>query len=247
MEALQRVIEVLRPSHVVYPKGAYKVRVGPPRDGGYVLFDYLCQDADLLVSFGIGDDVSFELDFLRRYPAETALLFDPNIEKPPVEHPKFHFSRAPALDGVGRMTPDAAVKMDIEWDEWHLLEHVSFRCAQLVMEAHLLPCVPPSDCSPYFRGLYDRLNTVLFQRYADALQRLASDYHLCHAHTNNSLPPQWVLGRWLPPLWELTWVRKDLVEVQEACFDDFPVRDIDHPNKNDRPDYSFAYLEEDDD
>ena len=55
-----------------------RVRIGPQRDGGYVVVDGVAANADVLVTYGVGWDTAFELDFRDRYGARV-LMFDPTM------------------------------------------------------------------------------------------------------------------------------------------------------------------------
>lgn len=55
-----------------------RVRVGPRRDGGYVISDEIAANADVLLSYGVGWDTDFEVDFRDRYDVRV-LMFDPTM------------------------------------------------------------------------------------------------------------------------------------------------------------------------
>ena len=46
----------------------YKIRIGHPYDGGYVLIDNLCRGIEVVYSFGIAGDTSFEQHFSHNLP-----------------------------------------------------------------------------------------------------------------------------------------------------------------------------------
>src|SRR5436190_9703070 len=56
-------------------------RVGPERDSGYVVSAKSIFRSRYLLSFGISDDWSFELDFIHRSPAVEAFCFDHSVSK----------------------------------------------------------------------------------------------------------------------------------------------------------------------
>lgn len=55
------------------------VRVGSQYDGGYVVPELLVTEADVLLSFGLSDDWSFEEEFVRRNPAISIHAYDYTI------------------------------------------------------------------------------------------------------------------------------------------------------------------------
>jgi len=56
-------------------------RVGHKGDGGYVLNERSIRRTQYLMSFGINDDWSFELDFLQRKPDAKVVCFDYSVSK----------------------------------------------------------------------------------------------------------------------------------------------------------------------
>jgi hypothetical protein len=64
-----------------------KVRIGNPTgDGGYVFLDRL-RTSQKVYSFGIGSDVTLDLDFATR--GHEVFLMDHTISEPPAEHERF--------------------------------------------------------------------------------------------------------------------------------------------------------------
>jgi hypothetical protein len=57
------------------------IRVGPGRDGGYVVNERAIRQSKYLMSFGVNDDWTFELDFLNRKPDVQVSCFDPYVSK----------------------------------------------------------------------------------------------------------------------------------------------------------------------
>jgi len=234
----------------VYDLPITKGRLGNEGDGGYVVsMDHLAL-ADNLYSFGIGDDVEFELDFLRLFPRAKAHLFDPTISKPPVHHERFCFERT----GLGghlqdggipwNTYPDSILKADVEWAEWEALLAIPFnrlRFSQVIVEFHVLHLEPRPGLSPYFTRLYrslaDRQNEQLFRLYGHAMVWMNAWYKCFHIHVNNSLPSVEVDGHVFPPLLEMSFLRNDLAGADiKPAIGPFPVPGLDFPNKKDRPD-----------
>ena len=73
------VIDFLRPKQVDSPRR----RLGSFHDGGYVVLDSILTKR--LYSFGVGDETSFEIDFIKREGA-VAHMFDHtvNLNVPPI-------------------------------------------------------------------------------------------------------------------------------------------------------------------
>lgn len=236
--------------HVVDLLGFTKTRVGKPSDGGYIVVDELCRDTKHVYTFGVGTDVSFELEFVRRYPGTKFTLFDPTIPALPEEHPDFTFVKrgmpqACHSPGFAVVPKGSILKMDIEWNEWETLELMSeetlCKFDQLLIEFHAFSVeCPGNKYSSYFNGVLidfkEQVDGALFLGYAGVLEKLNKHFHVFHVHANNSLPKQVVGKAELPPLLEVSFVRKDLVGGVTEYTGPFPSPALDHPNKPDRPD-----------
>lgn len=230
----------------VYDCNMTKVRLGNKVDGGYVVLKELCERTKQINTFGVGEDVSFELDFINNFRVvEEVNLFDPFIDKLPIHHNKFYFYKSSLVQDADLLFKDDCMfKMDIEWDEWSTLfmkgETFLHKCYQLVIEFHILHVEPRADLTSYFTQVYQRLmdyvNGRLFRIYRQILEGINKQFYLFHIHANNSLPMITLEGYKIPPLLELSFVRKDLVRRVKMVKTTFPIEGLDLPNKIDRPD-----------
>ena len=234
----------------VYDLSITKGRLGNEGDGGYVVAMEHLALANDLYSFGIGNDVGFELDFLRLFPKAKAHLFDPTIAKPPCRHERIGFERRGIDSRVlygglpWGIEPDSILKIDVEWAEWEALLEMPFnrlQFSQIIIEFHILHLEARSGLTPYFTGLYrslvNRQNDKLFHLYGDAMVWLNNWYRCFHVHVNNSLPMVKIGGYEFPPLLEMSFLRSDLAgnDIKPASGP-FPVPGLDFANKKDRPD-----------
>ena len=117
------------------------VRLGRNSDGGYIMVDNLnVSGGGIAYSFGIGNDVSWDLDMARR--GYEIFMYDPTIDALPCNHEKFHFFKEGVLglevkekhlntlenfikrnghEGKSNMI----LKMDVEGAEWSVLSTVT--------------------------------------------------------------------------------------------------------------------------
>ena len=255
----------------IYDCNLTKTRIGNKHDGGYVALRELCETTDAVYSFGIEKDVGFELDFVNRFRKAEVKLFDHTIDSLPYEHKNFAFwklgvgtEHASLKDIVNIVTGDMGhllLKMDIEWDEWHTLLSTDIktlsRFSQLLIEFHIVGIDttlqversrfvrPHYILTPYFKNFYeatyDKINDNIFKTYYQVMKKLNEHFYMFHIHANNSLSKIGVNGHSLPPLVELSFVRKDLVGGAEKTKESFPVEGLDFPNKTDRPDIINFY------
>jgi len=239
-------------SIVVRDCGLTKIRVGNDGDGGYVVYKELCEQSKVVYSVGVGDDIGFELDWVKKFPNTKFELYDPIIDRLPQEHKRFSFHRF----GLGlkykplkNIVKDSTLKMDIEWDEWGAFQVFDVnelkKFSQMLVEFHLVHVETPMGLSPYFTKFYGnvltQVNEDLFASYYDVMKFLANWFYIYHIHANNSLPAIKVGEYMFPPLIELSFIRRDLVRKAIPSNEDFPIVGLDFPNKSNRPDILDYY------
>jgi hypothetical protein len=221
--------------------GLTKIRIGRQGDGGYVVLKEPLEGLLLLYTYGVGDEMSFELDLLNRCPNASAVMCDPSIDELPELHPRAGFLKE--CFSPRTVIRRSMMKVDVEGAEWDILPMWSIgelvKLDQLIIEFHFIHAEPPSGLSPYFSNFYqtqmDKINRQLFTKYRMIIGRLNRAFRLFHVHVNNSLPPVVVGGLRVPPLVECSFVNRDLVPWATYSEETFPIRGLDFPNKPDRP------------
>lgn len=235
----------------VYDCDLTKIRVGNQHDGGYIALKEICEKTNTVYSFGIGDDVGFEMDFIKRFPNSIIRCFDPTMDCLPVNFEKLNFEKSgpEALIDISR---NSLLKMDIEgceWDAIHSTEMFNIKNLikfdQILIEIHLLHIEPKKAISLYFDNLYkkfaDSINESLFNHYYNVIKTLNTFFYIFHIHPNNSLSKVSLQGYRFPPLIELSFVRKGLIDTIYETHTNFPVDGLDFPNKTDRMDIFNFY------
>lgn len=233
-------------------EGFTKIRIGNKYDGGYVALKELCEQTKTVYCFGVGNDIGFELDWVKRFPNTEVKLFDPFIERLPEEDNRFTFHRF----GIGHkykpltgVKENSLLKMDVEWDEWNGIMQMDLeellKFDQLLIEFHVIHAEVGNNYTPYFKGVYqnviDKLNQDLFAQYFATIEYLTNKYEIFHIHANNSLPMIQINGCEFPPLIELSFVKRKLLKDFKTTESSFPVDGLDYPNKTDRPDIINYY------
>jgi len=238
----------------VYNTEYTKRRLGPNKDGGYIVLDEICNKCDILYSYGISDDVSFELDFLLKNPNTKVRLFDHTIENIPNNHKNFCFLKEGIsfeknldlntlenhLKQYGDLNlPNKILKIDVEWNEWNVFEkmpeEILSQFDQILCEFHFIPVVYNGSNTPYFtkfnKFVYSEINSLLFEKYQSVLEKISKFYYIFHLHINNSLPVNEIEGQLFPPLVEISFVNKNLVKAPNLIKQQFPIKNLDFPNK----------------
>ena len=228
-----RVLELIRSLRpVVVPAGL--VRLGPPRDGGYLVPDDLT-GITACFSPGVEQQSGFERDCAER--GMQVHLADLSVAGPAEPHERFHFTRKHlgVLTTESSLTLDDWVKrsrvdsqgdlmlqIDIEGSEYEVFlgasDALMKRFRIIVAEFHLL----------------DQLWTAPFFNLASrAFSKILQTHGCVHLHPNNHSGAIAREGVTIPEVMEMTFLRRDRMKSPEF------VESLPHPldrSNRDHPD-----------
>jgi hypothetical protein len=227
-------------------EGMSLVRVGGANDGGYVMLDSIAPPTVAAAySFGVGSDVSWDAAIAAR--GVDVYLYDHTVTTPPALPPRCRFTqigisgahRDPrmrtlaeciSLNGhAGRN--DLLLKMDVEGAEWEVLEHATPETLgqfhQIVIELHELGLALDA-------GRHDSIMATL--------RKLSHSHQPVHVHANCMHVPIWIGDIVLPPVLEVTYVRRrDVAGRIGGPAGPFPTA-IDQPNVAGWPDVYLGWF-----
>jgi hypothetical protein len=239
-------------SLVVFETGLSKERIGRSQDGGYVVCTEACSDSEVLYSYGVSDDWSFEEEFSNRFGCNS-FLYDHTVDLESRSNSRLRFRK----EGLSSSPTDQtntfqshitsnsdegkkiSLKLDIEWNEWDFFDSVPSvileRISHVVCEFHLIPAVYSGNHTPYFTGfhkdVYNGINQLLFERYTRVLEKINRSHLLYHVHVNNSLTSFEYKNCKIPYLLECSFVNKRYAKRKEKSKTIFPIEGLDFPNK----------------
>lgn len=182
-----------------------KKRIGRANDGGYVIPIEIVDESEILYSYGISNDVSFDLDFVR-HKEVMVHMYDHTIDKLPYEHHTFKFHKegvaSTQMHNLDTFNNQVAtngdndkklfVKMDIEGAEWNVINTMNMdNIVCLVLEIHWL----------------DKLEKHGI--YIDTLKILHEHFILFHIHGNNYVPPYGTHK--IPSVLEMTYINRKYI------------------------------------
>jgi len=185
--------------------------VGDGNDGTYVTPSSTF-GATKLISPGVGPTSSFELYWADR--GVSCFLFDASVARPKVNHANFNFYKKFVGLGKDEITLDLIVEshfsdsdsyimqMDIEGGEWEALSPKGIsdsnllRANWIVLELHELQRIVLTD----------------YAWMSETLSRLIEFFQPIFLNCNNSALPIKVGEIYLPPVIEVTLIRKDLLK-----------------------------------
>jgi len=194
-------------------------RFGPKGDGGYLAPD----DFDGVTSCfspGVSDVAGFELEFANR--GIPCFLIDASVAKAPIQHGNIHFeplflgAKSDGLkfisleDWVNEKDPgnsDLVLQIDIEGAEYEALlsapTELLRRFRVMVMELH--------DLEFLMANKYSAIGFEVF------LKHLKQVFEVVHIHPNNNRRAISLHGIEIPPVIEITLVRKDRVSINDSA------------------------------
>ncbi len=185
------------------------VRIGRDNDGGYVMLNEF-ERINAAYSFGICDDISWDLFFAKR--GIDVYMYDHTIKRLPRRNKKFHWFKLgvcgerdkrenmDSLNGIIRSNGhenanNLILKMDIEGWEWKVFPDI---------DEDVMNCFDQIVCE--FHGMYkvDNLDSII--RSLDNLNRT---HQLIHIHANNNCSVLKLDELFMPDLIEVTYVKKN--------------------------------------
>jgi hypothetical protein len=229
---IRRILSLMTPRAVI---GHSKVRIGAEADGGYVMVDDL-GDVQLCYSFGVGFDVSWDLEMARR--GATVFQYDHTVLGPCIHNASFRFHRlgvAPIdvdnmrtiqtlLEENGHSSEtEMVMKMDVEGAEWDAIDAAPVDTLGLFKQ---IVCE--------FHGLTVLGDTRWFERAERVLGKLASTHMPVHVHGNNYGAFRIVEGIPVPDVLEVSFVRRSSYATEPGS-ESFPTI-LDRPNNPGAPD-----------
>lgn len=241
-----------------------KIRIGNPFDGGYVVYQPVLYETDVLITYGVGWDISFEVDFHHR-TGKKVWMYDPTMfdEKPDSNidlekmiqwKQKLENLQKQNIFFVGEGI-SIARKPKYDTFENHLKKN------QIANEKKLLKIDIEGDEYEIFEddGIYNNLQTVNqiiieFHNLKSKLtalntivSRLRLEFEVIHVHGNNCGNKFTLYGPFsgitFPDVVEITFVRRKYINHKDIIEESvtFPVAGLDYPNNPRVKDYILSF------
>jgi hypothetical protein len=231
-----RFLRAVRPFDVA---GARKIRLGPYRDGGYVMLDP--GRGGVAYSLGISTYSPWDMEMAER--GFTVHQYDASIACTPTPHPNVVFHPYFIMDcedmpDDARRLPqeilanddwrndDLILQMDVEGAEWEIFDAMDEatlnKFSQIIVEFH---------------GLYFETDKLA------VLEKLRATHTPVHVHYNNRGTMFHYIDEFVyqPYLLEISYARNG-DNVFAPCNDHFPTP-LDAPNVPDKPDVPIGFFD----
>ena len=211
-----------------------KFRIGEHGDGGYVCLKGL-PEYDCLYSLGSDDNIKFEKSFWELYQKEC-YVYDHTIDSITDKPDWIHFFKTGisnektevfnTVDNILETNGHSECKniiaqIDIEGYEWLILKNIKNiqNFSQIIIEYHV---------------------TNNFQVMFETLDFMNKYFYVVHVHGNNCLIRPW-LDVNFPCVFEVTYIRKDLVKHISKNYVPGPLPMLDTPNDRGKPDLPLTW------
>ena len=183
-----------------YKSPFQKLRLGKDFDGGYIIADIPNINYDIILAGGILDDISFENDFIKKYPNVKCLAYDGTINELPEFSDKIQFIKKNIDMNENNSTTNLHdiidthdkifIKMDIEGGEipWinSLTDEQINKFQQIVIEFH----------SPFT------------DKEINVFNKINKNHYLIHFHGNNCCGTTNHKNVIIPNIFECTYLHK---------------------------------------
>ena len=208
IKSIQSLIKELRP----LSSGKELIRLGPKKDGGYLVPDDL-DGIKTCFSAGVGNVSGFEMDCATI--GMNVFLADKSVEIPPDSHRNFSFTKKNigsvadndtlTLDNwvnssVSSTEEELLLQIDIEGSEYEVFlsasDELMKRFRIIVVEFHFL--------GQWF-------NRPFFTLSSKALQKILETHNCVHIHPNNADGSIKMKNLEIPRTMEFTFLRKDRI------------------------------------
>ena len=246
------VAELLKTLIVPKKTNLKKILFGKEQDGGYVLADL--PDYDALYSYGCDDKIHFEQAYHERY-GNTCYVYDPFkgiTDKPDyIQYFKEGLCAA-KMDNMDTLNTHIEAnghqncknllgQIDIEGSEWGVLQSDGTYTGVLTADSKYLLNFSQLIIEFHLPLVFDMANLQVFEKiFKEVFGYLNENFVCIHIHGNNCPLQPWMDGNF-PRMFELTYVRKDLVETQEMETDPCPQKGLDFACAPDRAELRLDY------
>jgi len=213
-------------------------RLGPNEDGGYVMPELVLEKCSSLFTYGIGNDVGYEVDFLRTY-GKPVFTFDHTIE---YQLPDFLNH---TKEGLGfeknmncfinhyfdkKINQPVLLKVDIEGGEYPYflnsdIDIIADLTVGVCIEVHGLDT---EECRVDFVNM---------------MEKLSKRFELVHTHGNTWGEIFNYNGIDILNVYELSFINKEYITTDiKPISIEFPIAVIDYSNNKSKPDFKFNFF-----
>lgn len=233
-----KLLNLLKPKNI----NENKIRLGADHDGGYVFPEIIARKCSSLVSYGVGKEITFEVDFFNKYNKKVYLFdhTDDFFNKLLFKNENFFFFK----EGLGssyfckdflthriekNIPTDAFLKIDVEGHEYDYFKKVD------ILEFS-------KNCLGFCLEIHELQKPEIQEKAINILEKIQIEFDLCHIHGNNFAELFYYGPVILIDSIELTFINKKLVKSYSDNIEKYPIEGLDYQNLPGRSEYQLDFL-----
>ena len=197
--------------HII-PRKFEKIRIGNNKDGGYVLPKKCVDEGDLCISFGLGDNTTYEEDLLNRN--KKVIGYDIALKAQHAWARKMKLDTYQEFSNISEVQQSNKIvlKIDTEGSEWNFFEtmdtqHFGEKISCFAFELHL-------NMNPKKTPL-------------SVMEKMLDTHYVAHVHGNN----YGSCSEMVPVALEITLANKKYFDNPPIDIQKYPIENLDYPNK----------------
>ena len=251
-------------------KNTNLIRLGRDRDGGYIIDERIVKNTNYLVSFGLGPDWSFELDYIKKNPDVKIFMYDYTVSSIPyIKQVIKYFKRFITFRGKYEYVK---IRLDylFQYLNFFKLKNVNFFSEKITFP---IKNKIDTDIDKVFSRLPKNVNVVLksdiegsefdvideINKYASRIELMIFEFHWLDKNEalfleaikkfKNNFHVIHIHGNnhceklqsGLPITLEITLINnKHHIKTDEYVVD-FPIKNLDFPNNHTKSDLTFSF------
>ena len=246
------------------------IRLGRNEDGGYIIDERIVKNNNYLVTFGMGPDWSFELDYIKRNPDVKIFMYDYTVSSVPyIKQVLKYFKRFITFRGKYEYVKNR-INYLLKYLSFFKLKNVSFFSEKITFP---IKNKIDTDIDKVFSRIPKDVNIVLksdiegsefevideINKYSSRIELMIFEFHWLDKNENLFLKAIEKfkknfhvvhihgnnhcekLPSGLPITLEMTLINKKYHIEIDKYITDFPVKNLDFPNNPTKNDLTFSF------
>jgi len=246
------------------------IRLGRKLDGGYIVDSSIIDNCETLITFGLGPDWSFELDFIKRNKNLSIFVYDYTVSSLPYIKQIWKYLRRFLTFRVPLEATKTRLENYLEYKRFLNLDNVKFFREKIT---YPIKNKIDTDIEKVFSRIERNSEVILksdiesseyhiidqILEYSSRIQMLIIEFHWIDKNENifidsvKKLKNKFeiihihannhyeTLKNGLPMILEITLLNKKFIPNKFEYVNNFPVQDLDFPNNPNVEDISFSF------
>lgn len=248
------------------------IRLGREADGGYVVDKKIVQNTDCLITFGLGPDWSFELDYIKLNTEVKIFMYDYTVSSRPYLKEIWKYLRRFLTFRSKRRDVQDRIKYYLNYLNFFKLKNVNFFPERITFP---IQDKIDADIDKVFSRISNEKKVVLksdiegsefkiideILKYNSKINMLIFEFHWLNINEDkfinsiNKIKEKFniihihgnnhceKLPNGLPIVLEMTFVNKEIQKDKGEYIKNFPLKNLDFPNNPYKEDLFFSFLD----